>query len=132
MSLAVTLLDETTTGKVVNQTTLKLVSERISVRDLISQRIREEVEKFNRQKKLDIFSGLVQPSDTEKTLNGYKMKKPKLIDVDKQIDLALTAFESNGFFLLVDDRQVEELDEMLTLRENSMVSFVKLVPLVGG
>jgi len=132
MALAVTLLDETTSGEVVNKTTLRLVSERVSVRDLITQRIRDEVARFNQQKKQTFFSGLVQPSDTEKTLNGYKMKKPKLIDENKQLELALAAFGSNGFFLLVDDKQVEELDEVLTLHEHSTISFIKLVPLVGG
>jgi len=132
MALAVTLVDETASGDVVNKTTLKLVSERITLRELITQRIRVEVDKFNHQKSQEIFSGLVQPSDTEKTLNGYKMRKPRLIEFDKQLQLALDAFESNGFFVLLDDRQVEDLNETITLTEYSKVSFIKLVPLVGG
>lgn len=132
MSLAVTLSDETTSGDVVTTTTLKLVSERITLRELITQRIREEVERFNRENRHEVFSGLVQPSDTEQTLNGYKLRKPRPIEFDKQLALALKAFESNGFFVLLDDRQVEDLDAPLTLRDNSKVSFIKLVPLVGG
>lgn len=132
MALAVTLVDETTSGDVVNKTILKLVSERITLRELITQRIRDEVDKFNQKKSREIFSGLVQPTDTEKALNGYKMRKPRLIEFDKQLQLALDAFESNGFFVLLDDRQVEDLNEPLTLTEHSKVSFIKLVPLVGG
>lgn len=132
MALAVTLTDETTSGEVMGKTTLRLVSERITLRELITQRIREEVDKFNRQKAQNIFSGLVQPSDTEKTLNGYKIRKQRLIDFDKQLDLAIKAFESNGFFVLLDDKQVEDLNNPLTLTEHSKVSFIKLVPLVGG
>jgi len=132
MTLAVTLIDETTSGDVVGKTTLKLVSERVTLRELITQRIREEVDKFNQQKKQEIFNGLVQPSDTEKSLNGYKMRKPRLIEFDEQLLLALRAFESNGFFVLLDDKQVEDLDETLTLSEHSRVGFIKLVPLVGG
>ena len=132
MELAVTLIDETTSGDVVNKTTLKLVSERITLRELITQRIHEEVDNFNQQQEHQLFAGLVQPSDTEKTLNGYRMRKPRRVEYDKQLDLALKAFGSNGFFVLVNDKQVEDLDETLTLREDSQVSFVKLVPLVGG
>jgi hypothetical protein len=34
--------------------------------------------------------------------------------------------------MLVDDRQVEDLDEEIELRVSTEVSFVKLIPLVGG
>jgi len=40
MGLAVTLLDETTRGEVLNRTSLRLVSERVTMRELITQRIR--------------------------------------------------------------------------------------------
>ena len=45
---------------------------------------------------------------------------------------ALHAFENNGFFLLVNDRQVESLDEEIWLGEGATASFLKLTPLVGG
>ena len=45
---------------------------------------------------------------------------------------ALEAFEANGFFLLVNDRQVESLDQVVPIQETTTVSFVKLVQLVGG
>jgi hypothetical protein len=38
----------------------------------------------------------------------------------------------NGFFVFVGDRQVDDLDEVLTLAGTDVVSFVRLVPLVGG
>jgi hypothetical protein len=34
--------------------------------------------------------------------------------------------------LLVDDRQVEELEEVIEIRPDTTVTFLKLVPLVGG
>ena len=132
MSLAINLIDETTSGDVVAKTTLKLVSERITLRELIAQRIREEVDSHNRKRQQEVFSGLVQPTDTEQVLNGYRLRKPRLISFDDQLNLAIEAFQSNGYFVLHDDQQVSDLDEPLTLRDNSQVSFIKLVPLVGG
>ena len=38
----------------------------------------------------------------------------------------------NGFVVFVSDRQVDDLDESLTLEETDVVSFVRLVALVGG
>jgi hypothetical protein len=42
------------------------------------------------------------------------------------------AFLANGFFLLVGDRQVLELDEVVQLDEKAEVVFLRLVPLMGG
>lgn len=53
-------------------------------------------------------------------------------DVEAEADVAVAAFERNGFVVLVDERQVEELDSPVRLTPASIVTFLKLVPLVGG
>jgi hypothetical protein len=65
-------------------------------------------------------------------LNGYRLRKKRQLDAAEQRARAVEAFERSGFFLLVDDRQVAGLDEVITVRPDTEVSFVKLVPLVGG
>lgn len=110
---------------------LELVSERVTVRELIESRVRREVAAINRAPGRE-FRTLVQPTDAERTLNGFKLRTPKPIDADAQCALAFDAFESNRFFLLVDDRQVEELDEEIVIGLDTEVGFFKLVPLVGG
>jgi len=51
---------------------------------------------------------------------------------ERQFEGAIKSFEANGFFLLVDGKQVESLEEELELTSTSKVQFIKLVPLVGG
>ena len=75
---------------------------------------------------------MVSPTATERTLNGYKLTPRRAIDWETQFRRACEAFESNGFFLLVDDRQAESLDEEFSVGVETEVSFVKLTPLVGG
>ncbi len=111
--------------------TLALPSERITVRELIRARIDQEVQDYN-SRQLEYFNGLVQPSDTELTLNGYRMKKVRALDPEKQYQQALESFEHNGFILLVDDRQVDSLDQVIQVSPATAVTFLKLVPLVGG
>jgi hypothetical protein len=106
-------------------------AERITVRDLIRQRVWHEVEEYNRRKP-DTFRGLVQPTDSERTLNGYKLKQPRAIDAASQLAKAIDAFAGNQIIMLVDDRQVESLDEEIALRPKTRVSFLRLTPLVGG
>jgi hypothetical protein len=110
---------------------LELVSERITVRQLIESRVRREVETINRAPGRE-FRTLVQPTEAELTLNGFKLRTPRPIDGDKQCALAFDAFEHNRFFLLVDDRQVERLDEEIVIGPDTEIGFFKLVPLVGG
>ena len=110
---------------------LRLASEKVTVRELIRRRIEAEVADYNAQSKLP-FRGLVQPTDTEHTLNGYRFEKARAVDSEAQVHAALEAFERNGFFVLLDDRQLESLDEEVVLGEQNEVSFLKLVPLVGG
>lgn len=131
MSAVLKIVDESPAGKPLHQYTLEVVSNRISLRDIIIQRIEQEVEAYRRRAD-EYFQGLVQPTEAEQTLNGYRMKKHRPISIDTQVELAIRAFQSNGFFILVDDRQVDDLDALLDVNDNTRVSFVKLVPLVGG
>ncbi len=122
--------DETATGRVVG--TLELdVSGTVRLRELIRLRVREEVARYN-ARPVERFHGLVRPTAAEEDLNGYRMKTPARIDWERQADAAVAAFGRNAFFVLVGDRQVEDLDEELDLGEASHVAFIRLIQLVGG
>lgn len=131
MAATLTIRDESPNGETLLELTLHVSTERITVRDLIRQRVWHEVEEYNRRKP-DTFSGLVQPTDSERTLNGYKLKRPRAIDASTQLAKAIDAFQGNQIIMFVDDRQVESLDEEITLGPNTHVSFLRLTPLVGG
>ena len=53
-------------------------------------------------------------------------------DPEERTRTTLEAFGRNAFVVLVDDRQVTDLDEKVRLHAGSRVTFLKLVPLVGG
>lgn len=138
-----TIKDENLQGVVLSELILKLSGDQISVRELIASRVRAEIDRYHEQvadklgrdgdKFASLRTTLVKPSDLEARLNDYDNKKSfKPIDADEQIATALKAFESNGFFILVDDEQVERLEEQVLLRDSTTVSFIKLIPLIGG
>jgi hypothetical protein len=131
MPATLTIHDETAGGQKTNTFTLDCLTERMTVRDLVRARIYQEVQDYN-QKQPEYFRGLVEPSEAEKTLNGYKLRQRRKINWQEQYERALEAFQHNGFFILVGDRQAESLDEVLEVRVDTEVSFIKLVPLVGG
>ncbi len=131
MSAALQIHDETSTGQRTASTTLTLATDRVTAREVLRRRIEQEVEAFNRAKP-EYFQGLVQPTDAERVLNGYKLRKQRLLDWREQFEAAQKAFANNGFLMLVGDRQVDDLDEEIVVTPGLSVSFVRLVPLVGG
>lgn len=131
-SFAVSVRDETTSGERVNDLLLSLESERITVRELIRARVYQEVREHNAGSR-PTFRGLVRPTDAERELNGYSLRKrSRTVDWKRQAEVALGAFERGHVLILVDDSQVERLDEQVELRPGSTVSFLRLVPLTGG
>jgi hypothetical protein len=131
MPPTLTIHDETTSGQKTNAFTLDCLTERMTVRELIRARIYQEVQDYN-QREPEYFRGLVEPTNAERVLNGYKLRTRRKIDWEEQYQRSLEAFERNGFFVLVGDKQAENLDQEFAVRVETEVSFVKLVPLVGG
>jgi hypothetical protein len=131
MPATLTIHDENSSGQRMNSFTLECLTERMSLRELIRARIYQEVQDYN-LKEPECFRSLVEPSEAERTLNGFKLRAKRQIDWQEQFQRACEAFERNGFFVLVGDRQAAGLDEEFDVKADTEVSFVKLVPLVGG
>lgn len=134
METVVTLYDETLPGGRMPALRLSLLVSRITLRELIRRRIYEEVQQYHAAPADAPFHGLVTPSPMERLLNGDKATShPKRrVDWEAQYEKALQAFQRNGFFVLVGDRQVDDIEEELELKVDTDIAFVKLVPLVGG
>jgi hypothetical protein len=127
----ITIIDEQLNGTITNQFEIKIESEIITTQELIEKRVIQEVENYNNNLP-EYYNGLVKPTDAEMTLNGIKIKKKQIIDAEKQVYIALAAFQKNAFFILVDNKQIEELNHEIKLKETSKISFIKLTPLIGG
>ena len=123
------ILDETTAGDRRGAGTFACEASDTTLREIIRVRVKQEVDRFNRSDS-KVFEGLIQPEETERILNGTP--RPRHVDWEKQYAGAIAAFQANGFLVLVDDRQITELDETVHLEPRTKVTFLKLVPLIGG
>ena len=130
--MLVCVRDETASGQSLYETTLEFLSECVTVHELLRERVHHEVREFNRQRDKLIFQGLIQPTEAERTLNGSKLHVHRQLDWEVQFVLALEGFTNNAFFVLIDDRQAERLDQEFTVGPKTKISFIKLTPLVGG
>ena len=111
--------------------TLELPYDRMTLRELLRRRIEHEVAAFEAAEPGARYRGLVQPTPEESALNGAPARRGR-VDPERQVAAAVEAFERTRLLVLVDDRQVEDLDAELALRADTRVAFVKLVPLAGG
>src|SRR5450756_2340001 len=123
MSATLTIRDETLGGESLSEWALDVLTERITVRELIRSRVYQEVQDFNRTQ-ADVFRGLIQPEGAEKALNGWNLKQNRQLDWKKQFDRGLEAFEKNQVVILVNDRQAESLDEEIEVGPDTRVTFL--------
>ncbi len=127
----VTCIDETGIGNKTNEFHLDLHDTQISLRELLRRRVYEEVQAYNLSQP-EYFKGLVQPTGTEQELNGYRLRKRRQLNWRAQFERAVEVFEQRGFIVLVNQMQVDDLEAPIELRAGAEVTFLKLVPLVGG
>lgn len=123
--------DEMSSGGVYNELELILSTPQVTAREIIETRVRRDIKSYA-ERASDYMHSLVVPQGAEVALNGSRLSKHRPIDAERQIATAFNAFANNGFFMLVDDRQVEDLDESFAVTDETTVKFIKLVPLVGG
>jgi hypothetical protein len=121
---------------------LRLVSERITARELIRRRIADEVETANRQR-ADYAAGHARSrsflipfgadaAEVKLNVPGARPARPRLFDEKAEYERAIAAFGKNQFILLFDERQIEQLDDAIAVTPHSEAVFLYLTPLVGG
>src|SRR5262245_11910582 len=109
MSVALKIVDQTLGIHPPITRELRLVSERITLRELLKRRIDEEVAALNAGRAE--IRPLVAPTEQERRLNGEKPTHRSVVDPERQLTAAVEAFERTRIVIIVDGRQVLDLDE---------------------
>lgn len=124
----ITIVDENISGVIINSFEFTPESEQIPVSELIRQRVYAEVKEQNKNFER-ITPGLI-----ESILNTKKstVQNKDVFDPEQQFYKALDAFKKNSYFIVINDRQVTDLDEIITVTPQMTVTFIKLTPLIGG
>lgn len=131
MSASVNIKDALLSGPSVNEFRLEFVNSVVDVRELIRSRVYQEVKDFNAGVGVH-FRGLVQPENSEPEQKGFRLPAHRQIDWREQFDRSIDAFSQGRVLILADERQLESLDESLDMESISEITFLRLVPLVGG
>lgn len=130
MAVAVLIRDEVLGSKDVTSFELEFPTEQLTVRELIRERVYQEVQDHNQRR--IVRKMLVEPSREEVDFNGENTPRVRQTDYRQAFDRACEAYERRGVLVLVGDRQTKSLEETVTLTRGVEVTFVRLVMLVGG
>ena len=114
----------------------------ITIRELIAVRVDLELEAHRDREAEARSRAMPGVSSRELQLNGAeKALRPSVFRAcgsgepvarDRMIEAAEQGFLRNRFFILLDDRQAERLDDQLELDKTGEVTFLQLTPLQGG
>jgi hypothetical protein len=153
MVVALKVFEKSLGGKQHFTTELRLASRQMTALQLIEHRVDAYVASLE----VDLSSGseaknnnLVTPTIAESILNGVKryghmrpskaspiknskwLEKENLRNRAVLVEEVVQAFSANQMIMLVDNMQVTSLDQKIGFSDNSTLTFIKLIPLVGG
>lgn len=128
---------------------LKLFKEEITVKELIELTVEEQIRDLTLKHRMDIAQArraldrqyltdegvdqqVRQSGAVRYRLHKSTNKKLQELNVEKEVQRAIRAFEKGSFLLLVDGEQMESLSEPVLLDLHTKVTFLRLNPLVGG
>lgn len=133
-AIEVRIFDTTSAQRLPDQPTMTLLFDNAitTVRALIARRVEAELKHVEARNNDKYLHGLIQPTAAEVRANGYDQPKATTLNVGDQVNNAIMAFGQNRFLLLVDDRQIMDLDEEFRMTDATKIIFLRLVPLVGG
>ncbi|PKK89129.1 MAG: hypothetical protein CVV64_15585 [Candidatus Wallbacteria bacterium HGW-Wallbacteria-1] len=130
MTYSVKLIEETPAGE---QLTcfMDLSISAMTVEDLLMDITYHQVARFRNSSILPAVAGHI-PDERELLLNGPKMRQRLRVSVEKQFQIARDAFLDRRILLIINDRQMDSLTQEVILDETTAITFLKLVPLIGG
>ncbi len=121
--------------KVIYKEEVELSNKISTTKDLITELVKINVEKFNRKMDdKDILSIMTNEYIAEATKSGKigdEVHGDKRANLEKALDTAYLAFEDGLFYIFVNDEQTQKLDDSLNLKDGDVLTFIKLTMLAG-
>lgn len=106
-----------------------LPAEPLRVGDLIARKVTQEVSEVVAQQRPGLSGEYLSPETLILTPRREDWVPGALED---EIARAQQAFTDRAYMIVVDNQRVWDADVMVTLKPQSQVEFIKILPIVGG
>ncbi|WP_146145587.1 hypothetical protein [Photobacterium jeanii] len=104
---------------------IQLTDKLVSLKQIIELKVRAEIAN-------KVHEAQLRREGKEWRLNAHAKSYVEHYDIDAEVNRAIEHFQRNGFFVLVNDKQITALNQMIVWREDLRITFLQLVPLIGG
>lgn len=121
--------------KVIHQEEVELKNKISTTKDLITELVKINVEKFNKKiDEKDILS-IMTNENIAKAVRigkiGDEVHGDKKANLKKALDTAYLAFEDGLYCIFINDEQTEKLDDSLNLKDGDILTLIRLTMLAG-
>ncbi len=117
-------------GRATAPTLVALPTRTLSARALIAEHVRVELAQMERRRKTSLALHYMLADDVR--VQPAATALAELPRAEAEIRRAWQGLAEQRYVLVVDGLAVDDLDAQLSLTERSAISFVRLLPLVGG
>ena len=121
--------------KVIHQEEMELKNKISTTKDLITELVKINVEKFNKKIDDKNILSIITNENIAKAARigkiGDKVHGDKKANLEKALDTAYLAFEDGLYCIFINDEQSEKLDDSLNLKDGDILTLIRLTMLVG-
>lgn len=121
--------------KVIHQEEVELKNKISTTKDLITELVKINVEKFNKKiDEKDILSIMTNENIAKAARIGKigdEVHGDKKANLEKALDTAYLAFEDGLYCIFINDEQTEKLDDSLNLKDGDILILIRLTMLAG-
>ena len=121
--------------KVIYQEEVELKNKISTTKDLITELVKINVEKFNKKiDERDILSIMTNENIAKAARIGKigdEVHGDKKANLEKALNTAYLAFEDGLYCIFINDEQSEKLDDNLNLKDGDILTFIRLTMLAG-
>ena len=121
--------------KVIHQEEVELINKVSTTKDLITELVKINVEKFNKKiDEKDILSIMTNENIAKAARIGKigdEVHGDKKANLKKALDTAYLAFEDGLYCIFINDEQTEKLDDSLNLKDGDILTLIRLTMLAG-
>ena len=121
--------------KVIYQEEVELKNKISTTKDLITELVKINVEKFNKKiDEKDILSIMTNENIAKAARIGKigdEVHGDKKANLEKAFDTAYLAFEDGLYCIFINDEQTEKLDDSLNLKDGDILTLIRLTMLAG-
>ena len=121
--------------KVIYQEEVELKNKISTTKDLITELVKINVEKFNKKiDEKDILSIMTNENIAKAARIGKigdEVHGDKKANLEKALNTAYLAFEDGLYCIFINDEQTEKLDDSLNLKDGDILTLIRLTMLAG-